>query len=39
VESTVKLLKTFEKEGLIELPDKDILLLNMETIMGISKRG
>lgn len=38
-EGTVKLLKTFEKEGLIELPDKDILLLNTETMIGIYKRG
>jgi len=38
-ESTVKLLKGFEKEGLIELLDKDILLLNLEHLKEIQKRG
>jgi CRP-like cAMP-binding protein len=38
-ESTVKLLKTFEKDGLIKLKDKDIILLNREALKEISKRG
>ena len=38
-ESTVKLLKMFEKEGLIELQEKDILLLDIDNIIGIYKRG
>jgi CRP/FNR family transcriptional regulator len=38
-ESTVKLLKMFEKEGLIELKDKDIQLLNANLLTDISKRG
>lgn len=38
-ESTVKLLKTFEKEGLIELQEKDIILMNTENITDIFKRG
>ena len=38
-ESTVKLLKMFEKEGLIELQEKDILLLDIDNILGIYKRG
>lgn len=38
-ESTVKLLKTFEKEGLIKLQEKDILLLDVDSIEGIYKRG
>ncbi len=39
VESTVKLLKSFEKDGLIELHDKDIILKNHETLVEISRRG
>jgi CRP/FNR family transcriptional regulator len=39
VESTVKLLKSFEKDGLIELHDKDIVLKNHETLAEISRRG
>lgn len=38
-ESTVKLLKTFEKEGLIELQDRDILLLDTDSIQGVYRRG
>jgi len=38
-ESAVKLLKSFEKDGLIELNEKDIVLLNYEALAEISKRG
>lgn len=38
-ESAVKLLKIFEKDGLIKLNEKDIVLLNHEALMEISKRG
>lgn len=38
-ESTVKLLKTFEKDGLIRLEDKDITLLNHKALQEISRRG
>jgi CRP-like cAMP-binding protein len=38
-ESTVKLLKTFEKDGLIELHEKDIRLLKHEALLEISRRG
>ncbi len=38
-ESAVKLLKSFEKDGLIKLHEKDIVLLNREALMEISKRG
>ncbi|NVO10490.1 MAG: Crp/Fnr family transcriptional regulator [Bacteroidales bacterium] len=38
-ESAVKLLKSFEKDGLIKLNEKDILLLNHEALVEISKRG
>lgn len=38
-ESTVKLLKNFEKDRLIELKDKDIILLDFESLEEISKRG
>ncbi len=38
-ESAVKLLKTFEKEGLIELHEKDIRILNHDSLHEISKRG
>lgn len=38
-ESTVKLLKIFEKEGLIELQDKDIILMKEESIREIYKHG
>lgn len=39
MESTVKLLKGYEKDGLIELKDKDIRLLKSETLQEISLRG
>jgi CRP-like cAMP-binding protein len=38
-ESTVKLLKTFEKDGLIELHEKDIRLVKHEALLEISRRG
>jgi CRP-like cAMP-binding protein len=38
-ESTVKLLKIFEKDGLIELHEKDIRLLKHEALLEISRRG
>lgn len=38
-ESAVKLLKNFEKDGLIELNEKDIRIINHETLREISKRG
>jgi CRP/FNR family transcriptional regulator len=38
-ESTVKLLKTFEKEGLIELHEKDIRLVKHNALTEISRRG
>jgi CRP/FNR family transcriptional regulator len=38
-ESTVKLLKTLEKEGLIELNGKDICIIKQESLQAILKRG
>lgn len=38
-ESAVKLLKSFEKDGLIELNEKDIALLNHRELTEISKKG
>ncbi len=38
-ESAVKLLKSFEKDGLIELHEKDIVLINHTSLLEISKRG
>jgi len=38
-ESAVKLLKNFEKDGLISLNEKDILLLNHNALAEISKLG
>ncbi|HAH25073.1 MAG TPA: Crp/Fnr family transcriptional regulator [Prolixibacteraceae bacterium] len=38
-ESAVKLLKSFEKDGLIELREKDILVLNHKELFEISKKG
>jgi CRP-like cAMP-binding protein len=38
-ESTVKLLKSFEKDGLIALHDKDIEILDHKNLVEISKRG
>jgi CRP/FNR family transcriptional regulator len=39
VESTVKLLKTFEKDGLIRLEDKNILIIDRSALLEVSKRG
>jgi CRP-like cAMP-binding protein len=38
-ESAVKLLKNFEKDGLIELHEKDITLINHKELLEISKKG
>lgn len=38
-ESAVKLLKTFEKDGLIKLNEKDIQILNADALIQIGKRG
>jgi CRP/FNR family transcriptional regulator len=38
-ESAVKLLKSFEKDGLIELHEKDIVLVNHNELLEISKKG
>jgi len=38
-ESAVKLLKTFEKDGLIKLNDKDITVINRPALVEVSKRG
>jgi CRP-like cAMP-binding protein len=38
-ESTVKILKSFEKDGLIELHEKDIIIVKYETLAEISRRG
>lgn len=38
-ESAVKLLKSFEKDGLIELNEKDIKLINLTELQEISKKG
>lgn len=38
-ESAVKLLKSFEKDGLIELNDKDIVVVNTKELLEISKKG
>ena len=38
-ESTVKLLKTFEKEGIISLNEKTIIIKNKSLLQEISKRG
>ena len=38
-ESTVKLLKAFERDGLINLDEKNIIVVNHETLLEISKRG
>ncbi|HUX94828.1 MAG TPA: Crp/Fnr family transcriptional regulator [Bacteroidales bacterium] len=39
MESAVKLLKTFEKEGLIEIHDKNINIISRNSLVEISKRG
>jgi CRP/FNR family transcriptional regulator len=38
-ESTVKLLKVFEKDGLIELNEKDIKILKHDALLEISRKG
>ncbi|HOW09006.1 MAG TPA: Crp/Fnr family transcriptional regulator [Bacteroidales bacterium] len=38
-ESTVKILKTFEKDGIIKLHEKDIILNNHDSLVEISRRG
>jgi CRP-like cAMP-binding protein len=38
-ESTVKLLKSFEKDGLIELHEKDIKIINYDALVEISSKG
>jgi CRP-like cAMP-binding protein len=38
-ESTVKLLKIFERDGLIELHEKDIIIINHAELQIISRRG
>jgi CRP-like cAMP-binding protein len=38
-ESAVKLLKSFEKDGLIKLNEKDIQILNADALIQIGKRG
>ncbi|MGE0020128.1 MAG: Crp/Fnr family transcriptional regulator [Draconibacterium sp.] len=38
-ESAVKLLKSFEKDGLIELQEKNIKLVNYNELLEISKKG
>ncbi len=38
-ESTVKLLKIFEKEGLIELHEKDIKIVKQDALLEISRWG
>lgn len=38
-ESTVKLLKGFEKDGFIKLIDKDIEIIDQQALIEVSKRG
>jgi CRP/FNR family transcriptional regulator len=38
-ESAVKLLKSFEKDGLVELNEKDIVVINHKELAEISKKG
>jgi len=38
-ESTVKLLKSFEKDGMISLEEKDIVIRDADALKLISKRG
>lgn len=38
-ESAVKLLKSFEKDGLIALNEKDITVVNYDALKDVSKRG
>jgi CRP/FNR family transcriptional regulator len=39
MESAVKLLKSFEKDKIIELKEKDIILLNRIKLLEISRVG
>ena len=39
IESGVKLLKSIEKDGLIELHEKDIRIMNYDNLANISRRG
>jgi DNA-binding transcriptional regulator YhcF (GntR family) len=38
-ENAVKLLKMFEKEGLIDLNEKDIIIVKQAALLEISRRG
>jgi len=38
-ESTVKLLKQFEKDGLLKLDEKNVIVINKPLLIDISKRG
>ena len=38
-ESCVKLLKNFEKDGLIQLDEKDVIIVNLDGLQEISKKG
>jgi CRP/FNR family transcriptional regulator len=38
-ESAVKLLKSFEKDGLIRLEEKNVIILNRQALLGISEKG
>ena len=38
-ESAVKILKAFEKDGLLKLQDKNVIILDREILAEISKRG
>jgi CRP-like cAMP-binding protein len=39
VESTVKLLKSFEKDGILSLNEKDIIIKNVDSLKEISRLG
>jgi len=39
MESAVKLLKSFEKDGIIQLNEKDIRLVNSDLLREISRLG
>ncbi|MDD3876269.1 MAG: Crp/Fnr family transcriptional regulator [Bacteroidales bacterium] len=38
-ENAVKLLKNFERDGLIELKEKDVIVVNREGLLEVSKKG
>jgi hypothetical protein len=38
-ECVLKLLKSFEKDGLIEMHKKDIVVVNQKELLEISKKG